>query len=62
MTEREISILDSRSWAEICSTHSSWWRTWIRAGDAQRADRALELAILARDERNKAIRSYDSAE
>jgi hypothetical protein len=23
MTEREIAILDSRSWAEICSTHSS---------------------------------------
>jgi hypothetical protein len=34
----------------------------MRARNPQRAARALELAILARDERNKAIRSYDNAE
>jgi hypothetical protein len=62
MNEREIAALDAQAWAEICSRHSSWWRTWTRAGDAQRAATALELAILARDERNKAILSYDNAE
>ena len=54
MTEREIATLDAKTWAEICSTHSSWWRTWMRSDDPQRAATALELAIMARDERNKA--------
>ncbi|HEV3209247.1 MAG TPA: hypothetical protein VGY91_03205 [Chthoniobacterales bacterium] len=57
MTEHEIAALDAQTWAEICSTHSVWWRTWMRAGNPQRAATALELAILARDERNKAVKA-----
>jgi hypothetical protein len=56
MNERDIAELDARSWAEICSQHSAWWRTWMRAGNPKRAATALELAILARDERNKAVK------